>query len=380
MQQQAREMTERFRQLLATGDYDYERPRPGQVLEATILSISEHDIVVGLDSKQDGIIPPQDLQLVDDEYVESLEEGDRIPVVVMRRRLGEPGVRVSLNKGLQQRDWLRMEELEDTGEVIEVEVTDTNRGGLVVQAGGLRGFVPNSLIGSLTNAGPDDTPVSGKDDLIGLTLEVVVTEVNQRRRRLVLSRRAVQRRMRHQLLDEIQPGEVRRGVVRNIVSFGAFVDLGGIDGLIHVSEIDWGHVDRVEDVLSVGDQLDVYVLRVDRERQRIALSRKRLLPDPWDTLVTEMEVGDTVAGTVTHVVDFGAFVDVGQGVEGLVHESVLQQMGISRDQIVPQMGVVVRILGIDRERHRISLGLVEPEDTSDEIPDEADESLSPAQA
>jgi small subunit ribosomal protein S1 len=351
---------DRLAALLKGGDYDYVRPRRGEVREATILSIGEKDMVVDLGAKRDGIILPRDLDLVDDrEYLASLEVGDRIPVVVLRDRGHPDGIVVSLNKGLQQRDWLRAQDLLESEEVFEAQVTGLNRGGVLVSFGRLRGFVPNSQLASIPRGLRGKGLREAKSALVGQTLSLVVLEVDQRRRRLVLSQRAAHARKRQQLLQELTEGQVRTGVVRNLVDFGAFVDLGGLDGLIHISELDWGHVDHPSDVLSVGDEVEVYVLDVDRERERVALSRKRLLEDPWYRVTGQLRDGDLVEGTVTNVTRFGVFVDVGEGVEGLAHTSEIPDPIAARASLETGSPVTVRVLNVDQWQHRIALRLHE---------------------
>lgn len=359
-----------FGELLRSGDYDYAQPKTGEVREAVILSIGERDIVVDIAGKRDGIIPPKDLSMVDREYVESLQVGDRIPVVVMRKRLYEEGIRVSLNRGLQQQDWLRAEELLESSEIVQALVVDHNRGGILVEFGKLRGFVPNSHLGRLSSGHRAGRLQEAKPEMVGKTLPLAVIEVNPRRRRLVLSKRAVERRLRRQLLEELEPGQTRTGTVSNLVDFGAFVDLGGVDGLVHISELDWVHVDHPSEVLSVGDEIQVYVLNVEPERQRISLSRKRLLPNPWDEVTAGLEAGDVVTGTVSNIVSFGVFVDLGKGVEGLVHESKLPRGSTTaHPEIVRQAGITVKVLHIDHEKRQIGLQMVMPTIENASLPD-----------
>ncbi len=366
-------MTEQERQeqrdLLAEmilGEYDYTQPRRGEIREAVILSIGDNDIVVDLGLKRDGIIAPRDLQQVDKEYVQSLQVGDHIPVAILRTWGDEEGLPVSLNRGLQQNDWLRAETLLENGELIEAEVIDHNRGGVIVSFGRLNGFVPNSHLGALPSGSRQGRDQDPKAELVGKTLTLAVIEVNQPRRRLVLSKRAADRRRRHELIGDIQEGQVHRGVVRNIVDFGAFVDLGGIDGLVHISELDWKHVERPGDVLSVGDEVEVVVLSVDRERERIGLSRKRLLPDPWNTVTAKIAEGQVVEGSVTSVVSFGVFVAVGEGVEGLVHTS--EMAGIDPETLQRGDRVMVEVLQIDHSQRQIALRMV----ATIEAPEEPD--------
>jgi small subunit ribosomal protein S1 len=236
-------------------------------------------------------------------------------------------------------------------------VIDVNRGGVLVQFGRLRGFVPNSHL-VVSSQGLNRQQLSQvKSELIGQRLTLKVLEVNQRRRRLILSERLAQNQKRQQLLEGLVEGDVRTGIVRNLVDFGAFVDLGGIDGLIHISELDWAHVEHPGDVLKVGDKVEVYVLDVDREEERIGLSRKRLLPDPWEQVVETLHEGDVVEGVVTSVVPFGAFVDVGRGVEGLVHSSEFPEGDTTQLNLEEGDKVTVRVLGVDIWKKQISLSL-----------------------
>lgn len=338
-------------------EFIFRQPRRGEICEATILDIGPNDIIVDLGTKRDGIVPPRDLELLDDSYRADLQVGDRVPVAVLRTQGQKGELFVSINKGLQQADWLRVKKLLDSGEAIEAEVADANRGGVVVSIGRLRGFVPNSHISSIPRGLPGERLDEAKANLVGRALWLVVIEVNQQRRRLVLSEREANRARRQALLEALTEGEVHTGTVCSIVPFGAFVDLGGIDGLVHISELDWKHVRRPQEVVSVGDEIEVYVLSVDRERERIGLSRKRLLPDPWLTVTENLNEGQTIQGTVTNVASFGAFVDVGEGIEGLVHVSEMPDGEETRCSLQSGQQVWVQVLRVDDERHRISLSM-----------------------
>jgi small subunit ribosomal protein S1 len=343
--------------VLLESDYDYTRPRRGQVRQAVVLSVREDEVIVDLGAKRDGFVPRRDLELLDDAYRTSLRSGDRVPVCVLNTSGHRDELVVSLNQGLMQQDWLRAKECLESGEICEAQVTGVNRGGVIVPFGRLRGFVPNSQLESVPRGLSGGRLQQAKSDLMGQTLSLAVIEVDQRRRRLVLSERVAGRRSRQQLLEGLTEGEVRTGIVRNLVEFGAFVDLGGVDGLVHVSELDWRHVTHPRDVLSVGDEVEVYVLSVDRERERIGLSRKRLLPDPWPRVIRRLHVGQTVDGTVTKVADFGVFVDVGEGVEGLVHISEIPDGNVSHTDLKPGSPITVRVLKVNRWRRRIALSL-----------------------
>jgi small subunit ribosomal protein S1 len=343
--------------LLENG-YDYTRPRRGEVHKAVICSISENDVIVDLGVKRDGIVPSKDLKLLDDAYRASLQVGDHVPVVVLKESARHEGILVSLKKG---QDWLRAQELLESGEVLEAQVREFNRGGVIVPFGRLRGFVPNSHLTSVPPGLRGKRLQRAKSELVGQTLSLVVIEADQQRLRLVLSERATGQRRRQQLLEELTEGEVRTGIVRNLVDFGAFVDLGGVDGLIHISELDWKHVPHPSELLNVGDEVEVYILNVDRERERITLSRKRLLPDPWQRVTATLNEGEVVEGTVTNVVPFGAFVDLGKGVEGLVHTSEMPDGQATCSDLEPGSPVTVRVLEIDEWGRQIALRLHDAE-------------------
>jgi small subunit ribosomal protein S1 len=377
MDQQEGDWQEQRFSALIEGDYSYNRPRRGQLCYATILSVGENEVIVDLGGKRDGIVRRTDLELLDDTYRTSLQVGDRVPVCVLDVSGSGGELVVSLNQGLAQEDWLRAQELLESGGVCQGEVIDVNRGGVVVQFGRLRGFVPNSHLMSVPRGARGARLQQAKRDLLGQSLSLAAIEVDQRRRRLVLSQRAADWRRRQQLLAELIEGQVRRGVVSNLVDFGAFVDLGGLDGLVHISELDWKHVTHPREVLSVGDEVEVYVLKVDRRRERVGLSRKRLLPDPWPDVAGRLQPGQGVQGTVTNVVEFGIFVDVGEGVEGLVHNSEIPEGRDAYPAPEPGSPITVRVLEINRWRRRIALSL---RDVVDAMPSLVLEEASPVLA
>ncbi|MBN2393990.1 MAG: S1 RNA-binding domain-containing protein [Anaerolineae bacterium] len=278
---QQHDMKPKWWQTLIKGDYLNKRPRRGDICEATILSIGEHDILVELAGKRDGLIQREDLAGVDDAYLAKLEVGDLIPVRIMRVPYDRSAILVSLKQGLKQQEWMRVKGLQESQEIIEVEVLEVNRGGLIATLGELHGFVPNSHLVAVPRGMRGKKQQTEKMALIGKSLHVVVLEVQPNRRRLVLSERVAQRQRRETLLDELYEGAIRSGIVRNLTNYGAFVDLGGVDGLLHISQLSWDFVEHPRDVLDVGDEVEVYVLDVDRERERISLSRKHLLPPEW---------------------------------------------------------------------------------------------------
>lgn len=361
LNEQNSDIASKFMELLDSGKYDYTPPRTNSILEALILQKGAGDLVVDIGAKRDAVVPAYDLQQAPRERVAALQVGDTIPVMVLRRGAGASDLLlVSFSQGLQQEDWLRAQEMLESGEAVECQVVETNRGGVVARFGRLRGFVPNSHLGSLPSGGRSGQSDEAKEALVGTTMLFAVIDVNAQRQRLVLSHRAAQRQRRSELITELKPGQVRKGHVQNLVDFGAFIDLGGVDGLVHISELAWEHVTHPSEVLSLGEEVQVVVLQVDLERQRIGLSRKRLLPDPWDQATAGLAVGAAMVGRVTNVVDFGLFVEIGQGVEGLVHETRLQSLyGEQRVGLAVGTKVQVQILAIDNAKHQLSLSLLE---------------------
>lgn len=312
-----------FRELLESS-FNYQPPQRGEIRTAIILQIDPREIIVDLGVKRDGIVPIADLERLPTDFRNNLQVGAEVPVYVMNPRDQDENLIVSINMGMQQYDWEKARELIKSEEVVPVYVKGNNRGGLLVQWNRLEGFVPSSHLVSMTSTGSRDS----WDDLNGNELHVKVIEVDQSRRRLIFSEREAQREWRAQqkqrLLAELKEGDIVKGTVTGLRDFGAFVNLGGADGLIHVSELAWHRVDHPRDVLRVGEEIQVYVLSLDRGTNRIALSRKRLLPDPWQTAAERYHEGQVVDGTVTNVVDFGAFVALDDGLEGLLH---LSEMG-----------------------------------------------------
>jgi small subunit ribosomal protein S1 len=233
------------------------------------------------------------------------------------------------------------------------------KGGLLVRFGRLTGFVPNSHIESVPPSSSEAKMRKIKDELVGQTLQLKVIQVETKRNRLILSERAARRATRSERLAEIQVGQVLKGRVVNLTDFGAFVDIGGVDGMIHISNIDHRHVNHPSDVLSVGDEVDVRVDSIDNERERIALNRKAILPDPWESFTQKYNVGDLMEGVVTNVVDFGVFVAAPGGAQGLVHTSRMTSLGAStpRDMFREGDGILVRIVGINVEQKHIELSV-----------------------
>ena len=349
---------EEFASLLEES-FDYAPPRRGEIRNATIMQIDRNEIIVDMGAKQDGIVMAQDLEHLDEEIRESLEVGQTVPVYVLQPRDKDGNLVVSINMGLQQFDWEEAAQLMKSEEVVDVKVAGHNKGGVLVRWKRLEGFIPSSHMITVGAGLQGNDRRDAMDDLENMTLTVKIIEVDPSRRRLIFSEREAQREWRAQqkerLLDELKEGDVVKGVVTGLRDFGAFVNLGGADGLIHVSELAWHRIDHPRDILSVGDEIDVYVLNLDYDKNRIALSRKRLLNDPWDDAIDRYHEGQLVEGTVTNVVDFGAFIALDDGLEGLLHLSEMGDGTLKEPHSYVKKGdrLQLRISRLEPERRRV---------------------------
>ncbi len=349
-------------------EYDYERPKRGDVRQGTIVSIQPSEIIVDIGAKRECIIAASDYQKLGEEAIAALRVGDEVTIYIVKPEDRDGHLVGSLYLAQMEEDWTRAEAYEASGQIFEGRVSGQNRGGLLVPFGRLRGFVPAShLVGSGGDGGGQPIVLN---HWIGKTLPFKVIEVNRRRNRLILSYRAARRQWRSQqresLLESLHEGDVRQGVVSSLAAFGAFVDLGGTDGLIHVSELAWYRVERPSDILQVGQEVEVYVLRVDPHRGRVGLSLKKLQPDPWSLVESKYEPGQTVEARITKLVDFGAFAEVEPGIEGLIHITELADPAPARSEEAVQPGEVhlAKVLRVDAQGRRIGLSLkaVTPEE------------------
>jgi small subunit ribosomal protein S1 len=354
--EQGKDYGAEFRELLESSSYSYTSPRRGEIRNATILQIDSREIIVDLGAKQDGIVLSQDLERLDPEVRNGLKVGAEVPVYVLNPRDQDDNLIVSINMGLQQYDWEKARQLLKSEDVVQVTVTGHNRGGILVRWNRLEGFIPSSHLVSV-NLSNERRDVW--NDLMNRQLGVKVIEVDQDRRRLIFSEREAQKEWRAQqkarLLSELKEGDIVKGTVTGLRDFGAFVNLGGADGLIHVSELAWHRVDHPRDVLKVGDEIDVYVLNLDRDSNRIALSRKRLLNDPWEDADKRYHEGQLVEGTVTNVVDFGAFIALDNGLEGLLHLSEMGDGSLKEPYSYVKKGdrLSLRISHLEPEKRRV---------------------------
>ncbi len=332
-------------------------PRRGEIRTGTVLQLDDSGWLVDVGAKRDAIIPASDLRRVNSETLADVSVGDELPLRVVQPLNNDDDLIVSLCEGLAHQAWQRAAERMDQGEILTGRVTGHNRGGLLVEVDGLEAFLPNSLCSQLPRGGGDLT--QAKSALLGQPISVKVIEVQPDRRRLVVSERAARREAREQLLADLRPGLVRAGRVTGLTKFGAFVDVGGVDGLVHISELDWRFVDHPSEVVNIDDQVEVEVLNVDTERGRISLSRKRCLPDPWVDVELRYQVGQVVAGRVKARAGVGLVVVLTDGVEGLVPPEALKPAEAADPQAVGETGqwASLRIEGFDHGQRRLRLSL-----------------------
>jgi small subunit ribosomal protein S1 len=325
----------------------------GEVVTGHVVRIDKDEVLVDIGYKSEGVIPANELSIrksVDPH--DEVELGEEVDALVLTKEDQDGRLIMSKKRARFEKAWRRIEAAAESGEPVEGTVIEVVKGGLIIDLG-VRGFLPASLV--------DIRRVPNLDEYLATKIETKVIELNRSRNNVVLSRRAVleeeRKEVRQQILDRLQPGLVVEGQISNIVDFGAFVDLDGIDGLIHISELSWSHVNHPSEILSIGDTVQVKVLDIDRDRQRISLGLKQTQEDPWQRIVDTYNVGDELAGRVTKVVTFGAFVEILDGVEGLVHISELAAHHVENPREIVQPGdeIRVRILEIDSERRRLSL-------------------------
>ncbi len=340
-------------------DYEFNPPKRGQVLEGEVLQISEKEVTVDIGLKRDAAVPLDDFAGLDQDRLSALSAGDQVSVYVTRPYAAGGKLLASIRKGLEMEDWQRAISSQRREEVLDLEVTGSNRGGVKVGFGELEGFVPNSHLPTIRRIQDQDLQESRKRALVGTSVCVKVIEVVPERQRLIMSARAANQAQRQRLLEELEIGEIVQGHVVSLVSFGAFVDLGGMDGLVHISELSWDRVEHPSEVVELGQELEVSIKDVDREKGRVSLSRKPLLPNPWDVIVEQYQHGDLVMGVISNVRDFGAFVKLEMGIEGLVHVSEIEiAPGSSIEDIVRRGDkVLAKILSIDPFRERLGLSL-----------------------
>lgn len=354
--------TNLMEQLLAEPDTDVRTLKYGDVLEGTVMQRDRDEVLVDIGSKSEGIIPSKELSSLSDEEKSTLDTGDTVLVFVLQPENADGHAVLSIDRARQEKSWRVLQTKYEANEVIEAIVKNYNKGGLLVDLDGVRGFVPASQVTEI-RGGDEASKQGDMARLIGSAIPLKVIEINRHRNRLILSeRQAIQERrdaMKERLIGTLKEGEVRKGRVSSICDFGAFVDIGGADGLVHLSELSWSRVRHPSEVLRVGQEVEVYVLGINEDERKIALSLKRTQAEPWTRVAAQYEVGQLVEGTITQLANFGAFARIQDGIEGLIHVSELSDDRVAHPRNVVKEGddLLVRIIRIDPQRRRMGLSL-----------------------
>ncbi len=354
--------------LLAEEEFGLRSPQRGEIRTGKIARVTETDILVDVGAKSEGVIISQELEQLPEEERAELTVGKEITVYVVKHAGRDGTLLLSLKRAEEEQDWHTAEKLLSSQEVFEGEVAGYNKGGLIVKLGRLRGFIPASQVSlSRRRRAQGDTPEKRWGMMVAEPIAAKVIEVDRRRNRLILSERAAAREAREalkeRLISELQPGETRSGFVISLADFGAFIDIGGADGLVHRSEISWKRISHPREILKVGDKVEVKVLSLDVDRKRISLSMRELEEDPWSKVISSFHEGQLVEGTITKLTKFGAFASLSETgdyeIEGLIHISELSERRIEHPREVVAEGQVLalRIIKLDQERRRIGLSL-----------------------
>jgi small subunit ribosomal protein S1 len=343
--------------------YDYARPQRGELRDGMVMQIEDSGILVSIGTKREGVIPQQDIRAMGDAYISGLKVGDAIQVYVQDPENREGDLILSLTMVQVAKDWEEAGRLQTDGGIVQGQVIGYNKGGLLVQFNRIRGFVPASQVAQLHGRTAAEERQQALQRMVGQTIPLKVIEVDRERNRLVLSERSATQEWRkaqkHRLLSELQPGDILSGRVNQLTNFGAFIDLGGADGLAHISELSWQRVNHPREVLIPGQEVKVMVVEIDAERERIGLSLRRLQANPWETIDQRYSLGQLVSGPVTNVAPFGAFVQIEEAVEGLIHASELDvdPQAQPRDLLQPGQVVTAKIISLDKQRQRMGLSL-----------------------
>jgi len=349
-------------QLLAEPDTDVRTLKYGDVLEGIVMQLDRDEVLVDIGSKSEGIIPNKELSSLADAERKALSSGDTVLVFVVQPENADGHAVLSIDRARQEKSWRILQQKYEASEVIEAIVKNYNKGGLLVDLDGVRGFVPASQVTEI-RGGDEASKQGDMARLIGMSIPLKVIEINRHRNRLILSeRQAIQERrdaMKERLIGTLKEGEVRKGRVSSICDFGAFVDIGGADGLVHLSELSWSRVRHPSEVLKVGEEVEVYVLGINEDERKIALSLKRTQAEPWTRVAAQFEVGQLVKGTITQLANFGAFARIQDGIEGLIHVSELSDDRVAHPRNVVKEGdeMMLRIIRIDPQRRRMGLSL-----------------------
>ena len=330
----------------------------GDTMDGIILAVHEHELVIDIGAKSEGVVLARDMHTLTDEERSGIVVGATVLVYVMQPEDDQGRVSLSLDRARQERSWRKLQQVADDGVVLETKVINFNKGGLLVNLDGVRGFIPTSQVSGI-GRGNEVQKQADMARMIGSTVRLKIVEMSRARNRLILSERQANAESRDSrkgaLLSEIAVNDIREGTVTSVCDFGIFVDIGGADGLVHLSELSWSRVRHPSDAYKVGDSTKVMILNIDTEHRRIALSIKRTQTEPWAAVAEAFSVNQVVQGTVTQIAPFGAFVRMSEGVEGLIHSSELTGDAVAA--VSEGAAVTVRIIRVDIPRRRIALSL-----------------------
>ncbi|MEL6525344.1 MAG: S1 RNA-binding domain-containing protein [Chloroflexota bacterium] len=336
----------------------------GDMITGTILHVDQYGLIVDVGWKHDGIVSRTDIDRMG-MTTDDFEVGSELDVTVVRLVDGDGNLVLSAAQAKQNEDWKRAEAIKEEDDVYTGVISAANKGGLIMPYGNLRGFIPASHVVDMPRGLNDEDRIKHLTDLVDTEISVKVIEVNRKRRRLVFSQRLAERENRQarkeELLDKLEEGNVRKGVVSGLCDFGAFVDLGGADGLVHISELAWHRVSHPEEVVTVGQKVEVYILNLDESGKRIGLSLKRLQKNPWDTVEEVYHIGQLVEGTVSRIEPFGAFISMEPGIEALLHISQMSDDEVHDPRNICYEGerILTRIISIEANKQRLGLSLKE---------------------
>ena len=363
-EQQNNNNNQTMESLLNEQELNVDLPQPGEIRTGMIASISPSQILVSIGAKSEGVVSGRELDALTPEEREALKVGEEVHVFVLNPEDENGNVVLSLKRAQEQISWEKVEKLLEGDTTIDSKIIGFNKGGLIVAVEGLRGFVPSSQISAMRRSqSTGDTPEQRWQKMIGQPISVRVIEVDRERRRLILSERAAstesRQSIKERVIEELEEGKVYTGRVTSLANFGAFININGADGLVHLSELSWDHIDHPREVLEVGQEVQVKVINVDREKKRIGLSVRALQSDPWRSRVEKYSVGQLVEGVITRLTKFGAFARLEGDIEGLIHISEISEHRIEHPKEVLKEGEVksLRVIRIDPEQHRIGLSL-----------------------
>jgi small subunit ribosomal protein S1 len=355
------------------------------VVEGTVVAIDREEILVDIGLKSEAVLPLKELSPNGYGSLDEIHYNDTILVYVLQPETPEGHAIVSVRRASQERQWRVAQEMFERGDIIDAKVIESNKGGLIVNLDGVRGFVPISQIMNLKrDDSSENAETLGKlQAMVGKNLKLKIIEINRSRNRLILSERLAMQewrtRRRDELMSELKEGDIRHGVVSNLAHFGAFVDLGGADGLVHISQLAWSRVNHPSEILHVGQEVEVQVLSIDKERKKIALSIKRAELDPWSTVEERYHVGQLVTGTITKIAPFGAFARIENGIEGLIHVTeIYPPTNDAKATLHEGQEVQVRVLRIESDRRRLGLSMREASSPTSAMPELSDDQLDQA--